>query len=289
MKASAHGHADRRSLRFFFGLVSLFVLFLSCGRSPAHAMHIEYKEGPTVLLGPTDLFVSDDAWYATSYDIANIEEVRNYCSRHPDECVDENGKPPAMKLCFWKDPEKKMNLCHRIVDARPGFPYERTTSLKIERLCDRGCPIGSGLVLDARNEGFMTGWLGGLSCWIYDKKSRDFVNILPPVRFTEEGECKIIRGLGSGINGVIVEANPLSDWHKEGRFGPHRYLIVIYKQDARGYYKEIGHYKTKDKYLSLDNVESVYVIIPELEKIKHLILSTEKKQKSNRVNGGIHG
>jgi hypothetical protein len=268
--------SDRRTLRISFGLVALLALLLPGGHSQVHAMRVEYVEAKTVRLGG---FVdSGEEWYATAYDIANIDEVNDHCSKYPDECKDEKDDLPAMKLCFWHDPENRMELCHRIEDAEPGYTYDRTASLKIKRLCDRHCAHDYGLVLDARNEGFTTGWAGSLSCWVYDRKSRDFVNILPVVGFTEQGEYKILRNLGNGMEAVVVEANHIMDWQKETHYAPHRYVISIYKQNAKGYYEKIGYYKTTARYPSLDDVDSVHVIIPELDKIRRFILSKKKKQ-----------
>jgi hypothetical protein len=161
-----------------------------------------------------------------------------------------------------------------------GYTYNKTQSLKIELLSDSRCVNWAGVVLDARNEGFTTGWIGYLSCWVYSPKVHDFVNILPPVTFTEQGEYKILRNIGSGVEGVVVDAEPIVDWRKgETHYSPHRFLISIYKQNAKGYYQEIGSYRTAGKYPSLDAIEEVDVIIPELDKIKRFILSKQKRQK----------
>jgi hypothetical protein len=260
------------------GLLALLAFILLGSYSEALAMQVEYKEAKTVHLGK--LADSPFDWYATAHDIANADEVNDYCGRYPDECKDENGELPAMKLCFWHDPGEKTALCHRIETAGPpGYTFQRAESLKLKPLCAHDCVHPYGLVLDARNESFVQGWLGFLSCWVYDPKSRDFVNIFPPIGFTDEGEYMIFRSLGRGIEAVVVEANSIMDWKKETHYGPHKFRISIYKQSAEGYYGEIGSYKTTNKYPSLDDVGSVNVITPELDRIKRFILSKEKKQK----------
>lgn len=255
----------------------VFVGFLLPWPSQGHAMHVEYLETQTVSL---DECAPDElrSWNATTYDIGNIDEVITRCGNY-DTCKDEDGHFPEMKLCFWYDPARKTELCHRIVDSGPGYPCDTTRSLKVLSLCDiKGCANTCGLLLDAEDQSPGAGWVGSLSCWVYEPKLHDFVNILPPVLFSDQGEYKIFRNLGNGIHGVIVKANELADWAKEGRYGRHRYLISVYMQNAKGYCKKIGDFRTAIKYPSLDEDE-VDVIIPELDKVKHLILSKQKRHK----------
>jgi len=265
--------AGGRVLLTLAGLIAFLGCLLTLP-SQGHAVHVDYVEAKTVsLLGfvefPTE-------WHATTYDIQNIDEVIAGCAH---ECKDEEGQFPEMKLCFWRDPARKTELCRHIEDPSSGYPFDTTQSLKVESLCEKGCKNGIGLILEARDQFPYLGWVDSLWCWVYSPKVNDFVNILPPMLTSDQGEYKIFPNLGDGIQGVIVKADEIANWQKEGRFGHHRYRVSIYMQGADGYYKKIGDYKTAVKYPSFDDTDEINVIIPELDKIKHLILSKQKKHK----------
>ena len=272
-----HAIADGKALIVLAGL-SAFAACLLTWSSQGHAVHVEYVEAKTVsFLGFLNFPMERPTeWHATTFDIKNIDEVIAGCAQ---KCEDEEGQFPEMKLCFWRDPAKKTELCHPIVDPSFGYPFDSTQHLKVESLCEKGCKNSIGLILEARDQFPLSGWVESLWCWVYSPKLHDFVNILPPMLFSDQGEYKIFPNLGNGIQGVIVNANELANWPKEGRYGHHRYLITIYMQGADGYYRKISHYETAVKYPSFDDADEINVIIPELGRIKHLILSKQKKHK----------
>lgn len=253
-------------------LFLLVLYFFSC----AYAITIEYKEAKTVSL--YEAFGTEEKWHATAYDIKDVGKLYEYCGMHPYDCKDNEGQDPAMKLCFWHD-DKTSQACYRIEDPpegkQPRYGYDIAKDLRIMQLC-KDCDHRSGLLLHARNEGFTVGHINALSIWTYDYTKERFVNILPVFKFIEQGEYKIIPYMKGGIEGIIVEANPIIVWGKETRYGPHRFLIGIFQLGPDGYYKKVGYYETKKKYPSLDDVSKVNVIIPEMKNIRTFILQKTK-------------
>lgn len=118
-----------------------------------------------------------------------------------------------------------------------------------------------------------TGGSGGLrylTLWAYRPEAKKFVNILPKILFTEQGEYKLFPS-GMGNEPVLVVADYI--WGEETHFARHRYEIRIYKPDARdkttfALYRE---YETKSKYASLDETDRIDVITPELKNVKKLL------------------
>ena len=115
-----------------------------------------------------------------------------------------------------------------------------------------------------------SGYLRLITLWTYSILDKKFVNLLPLIQITEQGEYRLLTAK-EGIEGLFVTADYI--WgENETHFSPHRYKINIYFfNDGKKSYNLRKEYITKSKYKSLDDVERINVIMPELNKIKELL------------------
>jgi hypothetical protein len=109
-----------------------------------------------------------------------------------------------------------------------------------------------------------------VSIWSYKEEKRRFEKILGAMRISEQGEYKIIPSTKNGVEGLFIKADFI--WgEEEGRYFPHNYKINIYRIDKAGMYRHVTEYKTKVKYNSLDDADSIDVIRHEMRNILHQV------------------
>jgi hypothetical protein len=108
-----------------------------------------------------------------------------------------------------------------------------------------------------------------ITIWIYDNKSKMFINILPTICISEQGEYKMLKSKQNDEN-ILVVADYRAE--RETHFAPHKYKISIYQFNSEKMtFKNIGEYTTKKKYKSLDDVDKINIINPETKNIQKFI------------------
>ena len=254
--------------------LALFILGVT---NPSWSLNVEYQETKTISL--SKMAKPTFSWNVTAFSIKNVGQLVEYCSKQPINCSDQDGKVPAMKLCFWKA-QKTGQTCFRIEDPEASdrrYTYDTAGDLKLVRICTH-CASTHGLLLEARNSGFDTGSISNISIWTYDQDQDSFVDALKgsiAFQIDEQGEYQVFSS--RELEGVIVRAQAMIDYGEETRYSAHRFAIYIYKLNKKGKYEYIGSYKTKKKYRSLDDVETVSVIKPELRTIINFIKHRNKR------------
>jgi hypothetical protein len=222
-------------------------------------------------------------WNATVYDIKDSEQIYAYCAKQPDDCKDENEQIPTMKLCFWQGNRSSQD-CVRIEDSQAvkiRYTYDTAADFKIIRLCNH-CKSEYGFLLEAQNTGFDSGRISKVSIWVYDENKSTFIDILrgtDTFHINEQGEYKIFSSLSKKFEGLIVRAEAIFNYVEETRYSPHRFRIHVYKLNDLLKLTYIGSYETIKKYKSLDEVQSVNVINPEIKKIIKFIETNNGKGK----------
>lgn len=129
----------------------------------------------------------------------------------------------------------------------------------------------NAVLFEAEYSGEGSGSLNLITLWIYDVSSKEFINILPLIQITEQGEYQLLTAK-DGLAGVFITADYIWDVVNETHFSPHKYEIKIYLFDNKKktyVFKE--EYTTKSKYKSLNDVDHIDVIVPEIKKIKSLL------------------
>jgi hypothetical protein len=177
-------------------------------------------------------------------------------------------KIPA-KICFCTD------SCRQCFEAKTDnaetvYNFQYVKKLSLEPLLKNKEPSNANLFITEYHYEGGSGSLNFLTLWVYKKETKEFVNIVPKILFTEQGEYRLFTK-EKGFDEILVTADYI--WgDNETHFSQHRYKIKIYKFDNNSksfiLHKE---YTTKSKYKSLDETDEINVIMPELKNIKALL------------------
>lgn len=260
-------HFAKRMIFFFIAMINTI-------GSSGWAASVEYVEVKTIPL--YEVFKTKEQWHATVYQARDIDKWSElYDSGKIKDAIDR----PA-KLCFWYNPDKKNHLCFSAVNTAPGepkFTFQHFKELKIVRL-QKGREPEFGVLLIAKNEGYNLGeYYRGLyfaTIWALGNRDKEFVNILPTLNFTDQGEFRVVPQMTGMIGGVAVKADFV--WSEgEARYSPHRYQMSIFQLAADDRYQFIGNYETRRKYKSLDDADEIDVVRHELSNILKFIEHAE--------------
>jgi hypothetical protein len=93
-------------------------------------------------------------------------------------------------------------------------------------------------------------------------RSGQFVNLLPPVRLSNQSEYKLWNLPRYSNHPMLVTADFIWNFDAgETHLAAHRYAIHAYIFDRKsGQYRDAVHYETKKKYPGFDNVDEIRVL-----------------------------
>ena len=171
------------------------------------------------------------------------------------------------KLCFSPGEKDTKENCFKAVTEVNGTSYsfqfvDSLYSSSLSKTNDR-----QALVFIAKFSGGGSGSLRLITLWLYDKEVEGFVNVLPVVAISEQGEYKMLPQSKKIPGDVLVTADYV--WgERETHFSPHHYQITMYGCTETGKFVLAGKYVTKRKYKSLDDVDKIDVIRHELENVR---------------------
>jgi hypothetical protein len=213
---------------------------------------VEYVEVKTIPL--YEILKTKEKWEVKAFQ-ANVEDL--------------GYKEIPARICFCTD------SCRQCFEAKTDsdetlYNFQYVKKLSLEPLFKNKEPLNANLFITEYHYEGGSGSLNYLTLWVYKRETKEFVNIVPKVLFTEQGEYRLF-SKEKGVEGILVIADYV--WGDgETHFSQHRYKIEIYKfvNNSKSFvlYKE---YTTKSKYTSLDETDEINVIMPELKKIKKLI------------------
>ena len=171
------------------------------------------------------------------------------------------------KLCFSPGENDSKENCFKAVAEVNGTSYsfqfvDSLYSISLSKINDR-----QALVFIAKFSGGGSGSLRLVTLWSYDKEVEGFVNVLPIVAISEQGEYKMLPRSKNIRRDVLVTADYV--WgERETHFSAHHYQIKVYRYTTTGKFVLVGTYVTKRKYKSLDDVDKIDVIRHELENVR---------------------
>ena len=170
------------------------------------------------------------------------------------------------KVCFWHSILKKEQLCFLAKEGASRF--QKVENLSVITLQKSREP-SQGVLFIARFLGPTVGVVRFISVWIYNEQEGKFIKVPPPLYLTDQGEYKIISAIDNS-EGILITADRI--WKSgEPLYGSHQFRVKIYKYSEDTMFKLVGEYETKTKYQSLDDVDIINVIEPELSNIQKFI------------------
>ncbi|MEW6741103.1 MAG: hypothetical protein AB1325_14535, partial [Nitrospirota bacterium] len=251
--------------KYFYLLIAIGIVLSSLLLSPISRMEaveqkansVEYVEVKTIPL--YEVFKTKEKWYATAYQ-AKTKDL-------------ESTELPA-KICFAHNSAKQDQFCFETKSNKYKFQFVET--LSIVPLFKKKEPK-QGVLFIAKFSGGGSGTLSLITIWSYNMEGKIFINLLPTIVITEQGEYKMLSTMRGGLEGVLVTADYI--WGEgETHFSPHRYKISVYQYDEeKKIFKPVGEYVTKTKYKSLDDVDKIDVIRHEIGNIQKFILNNKTK------------
>jgi hypothetical protein len=176
------------------------------------------------------------------------------------------------KLCFSYDSVGHEQECFEaeIIIDKTSYKFQLVNNLSIISL-SKGQNTENGILFIAEYFGGGSGTLSLISIWIYSIEEKKFVNILPKVTITEQGEYKILMANGDKEESIFVIADYILG-KGETHFDPHRYKISIYQYNIKNSaFNLLAEYVTTSKYKSLNYSNKADIINYELDKIKKYI------------------
>jgi len=229
---------------------------------------IKYSAVKSLQLDP--ILKTNAGWRVTAYEAENIEN--KYELEIPAKLCFENSTKTTQQKCFYPE---------YILDKMTTYKCQFVKNLSIIALCKN--QIHSKAVLfTAEFFGGGSGSLKLITLWSFNNKENNFINLLPPVAITEQGEYQFFINLKDNIGCLFIKADYIFG-DDETHFSPHRYRIKIYRYSKKtNSFKFVNKYETKVKYKSLNDVDEISVIKYEKKKILDLILS--KKRRGNGLD-----
>ena len=211
-----------------------------------------YQEGKTLSLQRAFGTVSE--WRLTTYAAPNAE----YSTK------------PA-RFCFWRDPAHRHEQCYvayETLSNNVAYPFQTFKEVSVVPLMENG-QIERGVLIVANHSGTQDGLLS-LSVWVYRQGEDRFSIATPPLLvLTWQSDYRVLSKTGQVLKGLLVTANRF--WNAgdgERLFAPHRFMVRIYAYDIEHrFYRPLAEYLTARKYKSLDDVEAIDVIVPEMKEI----------------------
>jgi hypothetical protein len=183
---------------------------------------------------------------------------------------DDARRPGPAELRFCAD-SCRQRFKAVAANGKTVYKFQSVKDLLLVSLLIDGQPSDAVLFHSEHNPDGGSGSLQYLTLWLYRPETKKFVNVLPKVFSTEQGECKFFTRTRGPEEGVLVTADFI--WgDDETHFARHRYKLEIYKFDPhRKTYALYKEYETKTKYASLDETDKINVITPELRNIRALL------------------
>ena len=220
------------------------------------AESVEYVEKKTLAL--KEALGLPAPWYATAYQPKSAEKY---------------GNDPAL-LCFGRErprPEKSCFSEKKIIREDFVLQYQFVDTLDVVSLA-QGPHHEEGVMFVAISSYGGSGWSRRISIWTYSGEKESFINILPSLDISNQGEYRLFPKMKNGLEGILVAADAIVNLNQgESHFSPHKYAIKIYQLGKSGTFKLAGEYVTKIKYPSLDDTSPIDVIGPELQNIEEYL------------------
>jgi hypothetical protein len=228
---------------------AFFIIFIFLFSAKAIADTVNYFEVKSILLDP--VFNTKERWRVSAFE-PNIE----YYKEIPAKICFERLSESDQQTCFYSEvvTNHKTYRCQFVKKLSPIFLLKNQVYSK-------------AIIFTAEYSMGGSGSLELITLWSYNKKKNSFVNLLPPVAITNQGEYQFFTDLKENIGCLFITADYIGG-ENETHFSPHRYLIKIYKYDLkRNKFRFIDKYETKAKYKSLNDVDEISVIKFEKKKI----------------------
>jgi hypothetical protein len=170
------------------------------------------------------------------------------------------------RLCFSREPRDANPTCVS-GEAAMRYPPQFVEALSIERILP-DAENSSAVLFVAKFNAVGSGSARWITLWGQEGSPSTLGNKLPHVVISEQGEYRILPRTSKGHRGVFVTA----DYRRvgeESHFATHHFDITIYKlRGDRRAYTKVRTYRTAAKYPSLDDVDAVNVIGPEMAEIE---------------------